>query len=87
MRQRPSGDDREPCSDGACIGVIGEDGRCTECGEGPGAVDDEDEDDGDDDWSGGGGFDPDDRVPCPDGACIGIIGSNGRCTECGRRRS
>jgi hypothetical protein len=24
------------------------------------------------------------RRLCPDGACIGIIGPNGRCTECGR---
>ena len=24
------------------------------------------------------------RRLCPDGACIGIIGPNGRCSECGR---
>jgi hypothetical protein len=30
------------------------------------------------------GFDLDDRVLCPDGACTGII-IDGTCTECGRR--
>lgn len=29
------------------------------------------------------GFDPKRRL-CPDGACTGVIGSDGRCTECGR---
>ena len=29
------------------------------------------------------GFDFDDRVLCPDGACTGII-IKGRCTECGK---
>ena len=48
---------------------------------------DEDQDDQDDDgehapaaaapaW--------DDRELCPDGSCIGVIGPNGRCKECGR---
>jgi len=26
----------------------------------------------------------DDRELCPDGSCIGVIGPNGRCKECGR---
>lgn len=30
------------------------------------------------------GFDPDKRVACSDGMCIGIIGSDGKCTECGK---
>jgi hypothetical protein len=30
-----------------------------------------------------GAFD-DDRELCPDGACIGILGSDGRCKVCGR---
>jgi hypothetical protein len=30
------------------------------------------------------GFNPKRRL-CPDGACIGIIGADGRCTECGAR--
>jgi hypothetical protein len=25
------------------------------------------------------------RQLCPDGTCLGVIGSDGRCTECGRR--
>jgi hypothetical protein len=25
----------------------------------------------------------DDRALCPDGACIGVIGADGRCTVCG----
>lgn len=30
------------------------------------------------------GFDPDKRTACSDGMCIGIIGSEGKCTECGK---
>ncbi|MEW5725704.1 MAG: hypothetical protein AB1896_21520 [Thermodesulfobacteriota bacterium] len=30
-------------------------------------------------------YDLENRVLCADGACIGIIDENGRCTECGRR--
>jgi hypothetical protein len=26
----------------------------------------------------------DDRALCPDGACVGVIGANGRCKACGR---
>lgn len=94
---------RELCSDGACIGVIGADGRCAECGKPSrarppsadqsappadrGRDDENDADpaprhrDGTDD-------DPPDieqRVLCPDGTCVGVIGSNGRCKVCGTR--
>lgn len=96
--------DRELCPDGACIGVIGDDGRCGECGKGaakktPAAGRKASHDsappptaalvakksspagprevEGDD-------FDPDRRELCPDGACIGVIGSDGRCGECGK---
>ena len=110
---------RQLCSDGNCIGVIGPDGRCKECGkpaeggpppqprgldetapEGPSAETDAKEaaraaegpsgenepadgetaaktaesDDGD--WA--------NRRLCPDGNCIGVIGPDGRCKECGR---
>jgi len=96
---------RQLCSDGNCIGVIGPDGRCKECGkpaEGgpiPAAKDGGDpapedppveaeaetdepppeaealeSDDGD--WA--------DRRLCPDGNCIGVIGPDGKCKECGR---
>jgi hypothetical protein len=87
-------DDRQLCPDGACIGVIGGDGRCTVCGT------------ADPSWSpdrpraaappvaaavvapplAAAGDEPagwDDRQLCPDGACIGVIGGDGRCTVCG----
>jgi hypothetical protein len=104
-------DSRVLCSDGNCIGVIGSDGRCKECGkpyegklpfsvdetlrdvqspdeafenepenrdengssEQVGTVSDGDEDS---DW--------DNRVLCSDGNCIGVIGPDGRCKECGK---
>ena len=100
------------CSDGNCIGVIGPDGRCKECGkeyegslaedhftekegsspannsfekEDPSLEDmpheaaesnENDESIRDDDWQ--------DRVLCSDGNCIGVIGPDGRCRECGK---
>jgi len=99
------------CSDESCIGVIGPDGRCKECGlpyEGDreavsvmkpagadaagdeqgeelkaddentaeGGMDENDcGDDGSDDWE--------NRVLCSDESCIGVIGPDGRCRECG----
>jgi hypothetical protein len=76
---------RELCPDGSCIGLIGPDGRCKVCGTvSPSAVSDPrhqgmvapraDSDEVDDD----------DRDLCPDGACIGLIGPDGRCNVCGR---
>ncbi len=100
-------DDRELCPDGACIGVIGPDGRCKECGK-PGTrpasrpasepddlePDEPDEDDADDSAAdaaaapaepeAGGDGEWDDRALCTDGACIGVIGPDGRCRECGK---
>lgn len=134
---------RQLCSDGACVGVIGRDGRCKTCGK-PGkpgarrvaaaraaedtaleaaatdlarsaspdaiealapapALDDEndaeddasavDEDDATDD-DGEDADDADDadavdaavgdRALCPDGACVGLIGDDGRCKVCGK---
>lgn len=89
-------DARVLCSDESCIGTIGPDGKCKECGkpyegvlpEGHGketvqsAAAEEvksvlPEDTGsDDDW--------DKRVLCSDGACIGVIGPDGKCKECGK---
>ena len=93
---------RTLCSDEGCIGVIGPDGRCKECGlpyEGdlqqdgwkkPAAVEPEAEvvsGYGEDDEN-----DPDDAVTdsewerrtlCSDESCIGVIGPDGRCKECG----
>jgi hypothetical protein len=107
-------ENRVLCSDESCIGTIGPDGRCTECGrpyEGiiPGrtetsrtqeavaadegqadasneshsailANDKMSEEDSisaaDDEWER--------RTLCPDESCIGVIGPDGRCKECGR---
>ena len=91
------------CSDGNCIGVIGADGLCKECGkkyegelpensavekEDPAEVENEaipaetpennssEESPADDDWE--------HRVLCSDGNCIGVIGPDGKCKECGK---
>ena len=111
-------DDRVLCSDGNCIGVIGADGRCKECGkehEGPlpktiatekedEIVDQEEElaakageinapdesrpDESPEDESPVDEFPVDDdwekRVLCSDSNCIGVIGPDGKCKECGK---
>lgn len=93
------------CSDESCIGTIGPDGRCKECGlvyKGPlpeiskaifenesDESDEQDEQDeqetsnddneqviSDDEWA--------QRKLCEDESCIGTIGPDGRCKECGR---
>jgi hypothetical protein len=85
---------RTLCSDGNCIGVIGSDGRCKECGkpfDGPviegrtfetDLPEEEDEiveeEEASDDLEWG------DRQLCSDGNCIGVIGADGRCKECGK---
>jgi hypothetical protein len=98
-------DHRVLCSDGNCIGVIGPDGHCKECGkkyEGdlsemrpsddasqPAAEDDDPSSalteipeesnikiPSDDEWE--------NRVLCRDGNCIGVIGTDGKCKECGK---
>ena len=98
-------DNRILCSDGNCIGVIGSDGRCKECGEkyegdlptlssledddqpvaqeadaSPGTTELPEVTDApvDDEWE--------NRVLCSDGNCIGIIGNDGKCKECGKPR-
>jgi hypothetical protein len=87
------------CIDEACIGVIGPDGKCKECGkvyEGklsgghgvssaqPEAAQKQkpvsvEEVSSGDDW--------DKRVLCSDESCIGVIGPDGKCKECGKRGS
>jgi len=98
---------RTLCGDGSCIGVIGADGRCKECGkaydgdlpvneervpeEEPVSDPDENKavvsenqeqtvseeaEDLDSEWE--------NRRLCSDGNCIGVIGADGRCTECGK---
>ncbi|NNG00985.1 MAG: hypothetical protein HKM93_16470 [Desulfobacteraceae bacterium] len=88
---------RRLCGDESCIGVIGPDGRCKECGKpdgGGGAVENESkkellleeedfpedrnakEKDEDINW--------DNRILCSDDNCIGVVGPDGRCKECGQ---
>jgi hypothetical protein len=114
---------RRLCPDGACIGVIGPDGRCKVCGASydakaadADAAADEVDDDGEVDDDEADGVEADeveadevedkdkdkdkDKVPprrtddgkldlasrklCSDGECIGVIGPDGRCKECGK---
>ena len=103
------------CSDGNCIGVIGSDGRCKECGkpyagdqplpamddadteepadvvqDAPEATDtDTDVQPGDDAVAVDAGQKVDDddwqqRTLCIDESCIGVVGPDGRCKECGK---
>ena len=97
------------CPDGACVGVIGADGRCKVCGAAapeqgvlasspasdPDAVEDQAEDEAADaserpdrpDTLADDGTDPLDfkhRKLCSDGECVGVIGTDGRCRECGK---
>ena len=96
-------ENRQLCSDGNCIGVIGPDGLCKECGKPSDksidntfdstdtlSVEEEYENhcedhtaesatrtaDTDTEWE--------NRQLCSDGACIGVIGPDGMCKECGR---
>ena len=104
-------DNRVLCSDGNCIGVIGPDGNCKECGKpyegklpwqvesgqsepGPEVSDhpdtsDEEQEtvvdtDADTDGEPQDDSDWENRKLCSDGNCIGVIGSDGRCKECGK---
>jgi hypothetical protein len=89
-------ENRTLCSDESCIGTIGEDGCCRECGkpydgdlkttpvaadamDAPEADVFDDEEPvrpADGDWE--------DRILCNDESCIGVIGPDGRCKECGK---
>jgi hypothetical protein len=88
-----SDDDRQLCADGACTGLIGDDGACKVCrrpaglaaqpgdpppSEAPAHFRGEDED-----ADVIGGFDPGRRL-CSDGACTGVLDSSGKCKECGK---
>ena len=99
-------ENRVLCSDESCIGTIGPDGLCRECGlryegalpTGIGEVSDEplsapDEDIDDDadfeaEEDGEENLNADDewarRTLCHDESCIGVIGKDGRCKECGK---
>ena len=85
---------RSLCTDGNCIGTIGQDGHCRVCGlEGElptvaaEASDESDEDDPfdqlEDEGRDAAPPDLDSRRLCPDGNCIGILGDDGHCRVCG----
>ncbi len=89
-------ENRTLCIDESCIGVVGPDGRCKECGkpfegfeyktsdsaeadipqESDIEVHEPEKAEFDTDWE--------HRTLCIDESCIGVIGPDGRCKECGR---
>ena len=95
---------RTLCSDESCIGTIGPDGKCKECGRAydgvarpPGAVSRETKNDIMADLPQSQGLRQDDdcadsisaaewenRILCRDESCIGVIGPEGKCGECGK---
>ena len=73
------------CDDECCIGVIGSDGRCNECGKVSNKYSEKrwkalaeeiSRENEKQDWER--------RTLCSDGNCLGMIGIDGRCTECGK---
>jgi hypothetical protein len=94
------------CSDESCIGVIGPDGRCKECGlpyAGPfdatkeenvasdfeeadpeDEIEEEPEETGEHDTETQPDLEWEQRILCSDESCIGVIGPNGLCKECGK---
>lgn len=126
--------ERKLCADGACVGLIDDDGKCKVCrkpAEGAAATEDEEEEDdeieasdadadvedeAEEEEEGDDGEDEDDgeededdeeedddaevaqdeededdddddddkRTLCSDGACVGVIGDNGKCKLCGK---
>jgi len=81
-------ENRVLCPDGACTGVIGEEGRCKECGrtaaDRPTAASPA-ESPPQAEWKGESTEeDFDNRQLCPDGSCTGLLGPDGRCKVCGK---
>jgi hypothetical protein len=85
---------RRLCPDGACVGVIGPDGRCTVCARAENAAPDV-HDDVHGDFRAvepaegavtttSEGFNPTRRL-CDDGTCVGVVGPDGVCGTCGRK--
>ena len=78
---------RELCADGNCLGVV-VDGQCNLCGLVPGAHAPEPGSPQAKMVAEGGHtddvFDDEERRLCPDGACTGLLGSDGKCKECGK---
>lgn len=92
-----SDEDRQLCADGACTGLIGDDGKCKVCRRpaglagGPGDPSSPEAPSEapahfrgeDQDAEAIEGFDPGRRL-CSDGACTGVLDSSGKCKECGK---
>jgi hypothetical protein len=86
---------RRLCPDGACVGVIGEDGKCKVCGtldpDGPPVASmdaappmaEEPAPSPNPAPHEEGDFDPNRRL-CADDTCIGVLDEHGRCKICGR---
>jgi len=78
---------RELCSDGACTGVVGPDGRCKPCGRSAAEMKASAAPDSEAEAAAAEPADVPadlaDRELCADGACVGIIGPDGRCKVCG----
>jgi hypothetical protein len=89
---------RRLCPDGSCVGLIGPEGLCTECGRaagpatGTGGIAREADVALDEDARTGvspeasdspEAFNPGRRL-CDDGSCVGVVGEGGRCSVCGR---
>jgi hypothetical protein len=87
-------ENRVLCIDESCIGVVGPDGRCKECGklykESPSAETETAQSDSlpqeDLDEQSAPQFDDtwENRTLCSDESCIGVIGPDGRCKECNK---
>jgi hypothetical protein len=84
---------RQLCPDDACVGVLGSDGRCKVCGTAsplagayrPATPRPRPEAEPEQPREAAGDDTFDDRQLCPDGACIGVLGADGRCSVCGQR--
>jgi len=81
-------EERQLCPDGACIGVIGADGKCNVCGRAADGTAAEAEPEAESEAATESeSASDDDRRLCPDGACIGLIGPDGHCKVCGTAAS
>jgi hypothetical protein len=82
------------CSDESCIGTIGADGKCKECGksyDGTLSAENVTEDvravvaeEPQQVSTNAAPDDWDQRILCSDESCIGIIGTDGKCKACGK---
>ena len=90
-------ENRVLCRDESCIGVIGPDGRCKECGKTYDKLETEESNETQTDSAPDDDFnetepvqkdsvanDWENRTLCSDESCIGVIGPDGRCKECGK---